>query len=102
MTEFMGELICELAPASTSGLKEDRERFFKGRTKESYRTVVYAGRSSYYNAPRWRFPEHSREMAGDVRQQGFNVRGMGTSPIASDYCDIHTNDLELRGSVYRA
>ena len=43
MTEFMGELVCELAPASTSRRKEDCERFIKGRTKESYRIVGLSG-----------------------------------------------------------
>ena len=73
MTEFMGELICELTPASASRRKEDRERFFKGRTKESYRTVVCVGRSSHHNASRWRFPEYSCEMASDVCQQNFDI-----------------------------
>lgn len=67
MTEFMGELVCELTPVSTSCWKEDCERFFKRRTKESYRIIVQVGRGPYHNASRWKFPEYSCEMAGDVR-----------------------------------
>ena len=92
MTEFMGELICELAPVSAPRREKDRERVFHGGTIEGNRTVVRVKSSPDHEIAFRRLSEQSGEMAGDIRQQRFNVRKKGVSPIAVDYRDIHIND----------